>query len=912
MRNTKYPIFGIILAASTLLWSCSTDKNTRFSRFYQGFTTRYNVYYNGERNYDKAYKSQLQNYKENYTTFFPIHPVSSLKGKTISDYEPAIEKFQKAIKNHSIKIKPAFQGIRKGEKYEDWLKTEEYNPFLHNAWLMMGRSQFYKGDFLASSATFNYISRHFRNLPQAVYESQIWIARCQTELNWLYESDDILQKIKFTDLNKSNQTLWNLAKADLLMKQKMPNEAVGFLEKALSAENNKTQRYRLHYLLGQIHQSLGHDELAYLNYSKVIKMSPPYETEFSARIRQTECIGNNNREENLKKLNSMARKAKNKEYLDQLYYAIGNIYLSKTDTLNATKNYELSILKSEKDINQKTLSQIKLGDIYFRTKQYPEAQPCYSGALAAITNEHPDFDRITKRSEALDELIINYQSVHLQDSLLQLASLTKAQQIVAVSKIIAQIKKREAEEKALAEREKLIAAQAERNGEVEMNNTMRNPSMPLASNDKSWYFYNTASVQKGKADFQSRWGSRRLEDNWRRKNKTSYSFNEPTQKSDEEQKSAISLDQDTLKIEKATDPKKPEFYLQQIPSTNEEKENAHEIVREGLYNMALVYQNRLNDYPQAIATYYDLLRRYPQTDKKADVYFNLFLIGQITEDEEMATEYKNKLKTEFPSSKYSVTLSDPDYVKNYLRKKAEVEKLYENTYFAFLKNDIKTVRQNFDTVRAQYALTKLMPKFIFLNALSFLSERKNSEFKAALNELLEKYPNADVSTLAGAMMGNIAQGKMLSGQSINSNIWSTKVTAVNTTPVDTKLINVPEFTVDPISPHFILFAYPTDSTYNNRLMYEVAGFNFTNFAIRDFDLDMFPLQGIGLLRVKGFASFDETVIYRKRLFGEKGIANRLPAQLKTVLISEKNFETLLKGRTFEEYFTFFEKNFSKK
>lgn len=913
MKSIKYPFIGIILIVFTLLIGCSTEKNTRLSRFYQGFTTRFNVYYNGDKHFDKAYKTQLQGFKEDHTSFFPLHPVSMLNGKMAGGYDPAIEKFQKAIRTRSIKVKPRFEGVRKGGKYEEWLKQEEYNPYLHNAWLMLGKSQFYKGDFTASAATFNYIARHFRNLPQTIYESQIWIARCQAELNWLYEAEDILRKVKANNLSNSNLTLWNLVSADLCMKQKQPVQAIPFLEYALAYEKEKIQRYRLHYLLGQIHQFNGEKDKAYLNYTKVIKLSPPYETEFSARIRQTECLGSNNKNESLRKLTTMSKKSKNKDFLGQIYYAIGNIYLSKEDTSNATKNYELSIQKSDKDINQKTLTQIKLGDIYFRTRQYPAAQPCYSGALASVNDQHADFDRITKRSEALDELILNYQNLHLQDSLLQLSSLSKAQQEIVVNKIITQIEKREAEERTQAERGQLVAAQAERNSETNtVNNTLRNPALPSANTDKSWYFYNTASVQKGKADFQGRWGSRKLEDNWRRRNKTSYSFNEPVQKNEEEKSSVSISKKDTAKLTPIADPKKPEFYLQQIPSTPEEKENANEIIRESLYNMALVYQNRLNDYPQAIATYNDLLRRYPTTDKRADIYFNLFLIGQLTDDKELTNEYKSKLLTEYPTNKYAITLSDPDYVKNYARKKSEVESLYVNTYEAFLKNDTKTVRSNYEKVKSDYALTKLMPKFMFLNALCYLTEKKSDEFKLSLSEILEKYPNADVSTLAGAMMGNIAQGKIISGQSISSDIWNTKVAVVNTPSTAPIASNIPEFTIDPISPHYILFAYPTDSTYNNRLMYEVAGFNFTNFAIRDFDLDMFPLQGIGLLRVKGFASFDETVIYRRRLFGEKGIANRLPAQLKTVLISEKNFEILLKGRTFAEYFTFFEKNFNKK
>ncbi|MDD2798943.1 MAG: tetratricopeptide repeat protein [Bacteroidales bacterium] len=914
--KSNFKITHILFVSIVLIaTSCSTEKNTSFSRFYQGFTTRYNVFYNGETNFEKASKSQLQNYSENFTQLLPIHPVSKLKGQMNNEYDRTIEKCQKAIRLHSIKTKPTFKGIKGGEAYKEWQKTEEYNQFLHQVWLTMAKSQFYKGDFMAASSTFSYIIRHFRNLPHTVLEAQIWSARCLAELKWLYEAEDILHKIKPSDLNATNKTLWNLAEADLLLKQQEAKNAIPYLEKAISGEKNKTQRYRLNYLLGQIYAENGENIKAYAAFDKVVKLSPPYEVDFSARIRQTECIGSEKSSDVLKKLLGMTKKSRNKDYLDQLYYAIGNIYLNKKDTIQAIKYYSLAIEKGEKSADQKSLSQIKLGDIFFTTKKYPAAQPLYSEAIATIGKEHPDYTRLSKRSEALDELIIHYQNVHLQDSLLHLASLPDTEKLKIVQAYIAAEEKRESDEKKIADREKLLLEQASREQERDDNfdnARIKAPTMPNLNGDKSWYFYNTASVSKGKADFQSRWGSRKFEDNWRRKNKASNNFGENKSQNENENSGELTQKIDSSKLDKITDPKNPQYYIQQLPKTDEEIKNANDIVIDGLYNMALVYKNRLEDFPLAVTTFYQLTTRYPNTNYLPDAYYNLYLIGQQTNDNVLSEKYKSKLVSEFPTNKYSVALSDPNFIQDYLKKRNEVETLYEETYTKYLKNDIKAVRATYELAKEKYPLSKLMPKFAFLNALSMLSEKRTEDFKNALSDILTKYPDSDISTLVGGMMSNLAQGKQISGENTNSDIWNSRITEKGADADKTIIKNIPEFTVDPISPHFILFVYPADSTYNNRLMYEVAGFNFTNFAIRDFDFDMLPLQGIGMLRVKGFTSFNEVQIYFQRLFGDKGIAQRLPSQLKTVLISEKNFESLLKGRTFAEYFTFFDKNFKKK
>lgn len=920
MKKVNYPIYAALCSLLLISGSCSTEKSTSISRFYQGLTTRYNVYYNGNQNYIKASQNQLQNTIDDYTLLLPLHPVSSLNGRLNNEFDRTIEKCQKAIKTHSIKIKPDFNGYRNTEKYKQWQLTEEYNPFLHNAWLLMAKAQFYKGDFEASSSTFSYIIRHFRNLPNVVREAQIWNARCSAELKDLYEAEDILGKIKKEELTSGLKYEFNVAQADLLLKQKLYPHAADAIQEVLKAENNKTQKWRLNFLLGQIRQSTGNSQAAYHAFSNVIRLSPPYDAQFAARIRLTECAASENSTHMLRTLTSMTKKAKNKEYLDQLFYAIGNIYLSKKDTSNAVHNYVLSVEKNKKNASQKAMAQLKLGDIYFEKRMYAPAQPSYAGAIASLPKDFDGIELVKKRSDALDELIVHYQNVHLQDSLLTLASMNEADRLMAIKRVIAEIDRKEKEEKEKLEKEKQEDLALQRKAQMEAEfgtpNTIKTSTFtPTTSSDNSWYFYNTQSVSKGKTEFQSRWGSRKLEDNWRRRNKSDYVFADQEKgetKSTEQIGETIKPDSITANPkEKSNDPKDPKYYLSQIPSTPEEIKNANDIVSEGLFNMAYVYQTRLEDYPLSVSTYNTLLKRYPDTKNKIEAYFNLYQIARTQNDVKQADYYKDKIISEFPQSRYAAILSNPNYLAALNQKSHVIDSLYAQAYSAYLKNDLTFVRSSYERVQKEAPMSVLMPKFMMLNALTFISEKKNDEFKKQLKELLDRYPNADVSSLAGAMMSNAVQGRVVTGEKISTDIWSKQIKASESEAMASTDKNT-QFTVDPISPHLMLFVFPADSTYNNKLIYEVAGFNFANFAVRDFDIDMLPLQGIGLLRVKGFNTFDEAFIYRQRLFGPKGISNRLPSQLKTVLISEKNFDSLLMGRTFDEYFKFYEKNFGGK
>ena len=433
------------LFAILVLWSCSTKKNTKATRFYHAFTTRYNIYFNGKEAFDEALKSQLEGHKDNYSDMIYLYPVSALpKDKTEpgGPFDRTIEKSNKAIKLHSIQTKPAKKpGWRNDPKQRAFQEQEEYNPFLKNSWLIMGQAQFYNADFLQASATFSYIARHYATDEEVVAEARLWQARCYSEMGWLYESADILDKMNKNGIPPSCLKEFSAFYADYLIKDKKFEEAIPYLKTAIKSERNRKQRTRMKYLLGQIYADQGLDGLAYKTFGEVARANPPYELEFAARIRQTEVFPGTNYQKVVKMLERMAKSQKNKDYLDQVYYALGNVYLSQEDTAKAIENYQMGIDKSTLNGMDKAICQIKLGDLYFTMRDYVKAQPCFTGALAGIQKEYKDYDRVAKLSAVLDELVVHVEAVHLQDSLQALAKMPEAERLAIIDKKIEQVKK---------------------------------------------------------------------------------------------------------------------------------------------------------------------------------------------------------------------------------------------------------------------------------------------------------------------------------------------------------------------------------------------------------------------------------------------------------------------------------------
>jgi len=919
-KMLKVRYITLFLGSLVLLSSCSSTKNTAGTRWYHSINTRYNIYFNGETAYQAALKAREDNYEDNYSKMLPMFIVSTLpKDKTTAGgpFDRSIEKSVKAIKTHSIQAKPEKkQGKRNDPKYKEWMSRTEYNPFLHNAWMLMAKSQFQNGDFLEAASSFSYISRLYITQPEIALNAKIWQARCYVEMAWFYEAEDILFKVRSNDLPPKLENWYATVYADFLIQQKKYAEAVPYLQTAIRAEKNGRQKNREKYLLGQIYSLLGEKDLAYNAFKSIYGAYP---LEFAAKIRQTEVFSGNNPTAMIKRLQKMAKNPKNKNYLDQVYYALGNVYLSIPDTVKAIESYELGVEKSVSQGVDKALSQIQLGDIYFEKRKFIRAQPNYAGALPYVKKEDEAYPRVSKRSAVLDELVVYAEAVELQDSLQRLSRMSETERLEVVRKIIADKIKKEKEEREKQEREEYLAQQDNFRAAQNANNpnVRRTPQAVVAptGNESSFYFYNPQTVTMGKTAFQQRWGRRRLEDDWRRQNKTSplldaWADNSETENSfSENEIDGIEDTAENIPAILSSDPYDPQFYLQQIPMSEEDINASDLIVSDGLYNMAVVYKDGLNDADLALETFDQLNTRFPDHENKLAAYNHIYLIYLREENPAMADLYKQKIRSEFPDSELAIVMADPNYEHNLKMADALAESLYQDTYQAYLAGDANQVQTNYALAQQSYGTSKLMPQFMFLDALSYAQTQDSEQFKTQLRELIGKYPNADVSVLASEMMKGFQRGLILSasGDKLLARGGLFNV-SFGEEGISEETDSIP-FLSETNAPHELLIIYPQGSLDDNFLLYTVAGFNFGNFVMTDFDLEQTTIRNIGILQIKGFHNLAEVTQYVQMIYAPEGYAQELGKAVVAIPVSLENYNRLMRGKTLESYMHFFEENF---
>ena len=892
MKKLIY-IFAMLL----IITGCSTQKNTGTTRGFHQMCTKYNVGFNAENSYIEGQKAINKGAKDDFTQLIEMYPISYKANQTVasSQMDRAIEKCRKAIKKHSITKKPERNKKKwKEPKYQYFYKQEEFVKGVKDAWILLGKSELHKGDFLGAASTFGYIQRHYPSDLEIVCEARIWQARAYGEMDWVYEAWQVFDEIKENDVVRRLSQDYAEVKAFLLLKEKNYKEAMPYLQLATRKENNKYLSSRFNYLLGQLYVEQNQRDKATDCFKLAVRQSQTYPMEFNARLMMLQC-NDEEWEKNVKKLKRMAKNSNNKDYKDQIYTVVGNIYLCHKDTAEAIEAYKLAIAESTRGGVEKAAVLIQLGDLFYSQKEYIEAHPCYQEASGILNAEHPDYKRVSKLGEALGELAVNYNTVELQDSLQHLATLSEEEQLKIVEKIIEEVK---AEEEEAAR----LAKEAETKGFEE--STRPSMSVPTLGGAKDWYFYNDQLKTQGAQQFKQKWGKRVLEDNWRRANKVStisMSTDDSQQSTDESDGSDQSDGADTSVADDGVPAHhKPEYYLSQIPKDSAGIAASNVAIADALYAMAGIYDEKLNDYPMSLETYQEFQRRFAKDARELEGYYSSYRVCGKLDDKEGQETYRQKIVAEYPESKYAAVLSQPDYIERTKEMLAMQDSLYADTYAAYSKGEFKRVFANYDNMAKNYSMSSLMPKFAFLNALSIGKTQNEEPFYQALTELVEKYPQSDVTPMCKDILALMSQGREAQQGTTHGSILEKREELAQEEMVDEELKNA-TFSAEKKATHYLLLIPRNELVNLNSLLYDLAAFNFTKFMIKDYDLAKRSVGGLTYISITT-ESYEETEWYERTMLAEPTLQGKITLdQVERVIISEENLKLIEQGKTWEEY-----------
>ena len=923
-QNTFHYALGFVfLTIALILTGCSTQKNTAQSRWWHAFNAKYNTYYNGTLAYiDGSLEKETGN-KDNYTEQIPLYTVSNKNSREIgkANFDRAIEKCEKAIHQHSIKRRPEWtKNRRKTAKDIEWLSRREYNPFLWKAWMLMGRSQFYQGDFESAAATFSYMSRLYATQPAIYGKARAWLAKCYIEQNWNYDAEDVIRNMLRDSIHWRAQKEWDYTFADYYIHTGNAEQAIPYLRKVISHEMRRKQKAREWYLMGQLQASIGNKKEAYKAFRHVIRQNPPYELAFNARIAMTEVMAKDNAGKMISRLKRMAASDNNKEYQDQIYYAIGNIHLSRKDTLQAITAYEKGNQKSTRNGIEKGVLLLHLGDLYWTKEKFSDARRCYGEAIGLLDKDRKDYQQLANRSKVLDELVPYTDAVQLQDSLQQLARMSEKERNAAIDRVIDALKKKEKEERNRKAEEEAESTLRQDGGNLATNNNFASSNSPQKNNENSantpangqWYFNSPLTVSQGKAQFQKLWGKRDNVDNWQRINKTVVANAAGAEEMTDEQRDSLAQAAEQEELLKQTsdsavnDPHRREYYLAQIPFTPEQLAESNKLLEDGLYHAGVIFKDKLDNLPLSRKSLLRLVNNHPDYAHLDDAYYHLYLLYSRERKPEMAQTYLQKLKAEYPESQWTTLLSDPYYAENAKRGVQIEDSLYTLTYQAFRDGEYDKVERNAQISRNRFPDGANRDKFLFIGGLSKLNDGDIKSCLADLKEVVSKYPDSRLSEMAGMIINGVDAGRRLYGGKFDLNdVWTRRSIELN----DRDSTRQKGYSPERNASFVFLLAYDPDKTNENQLLFEMAKYNFTSYMARYFDINIEDLEGLHRMQISGFNSYDEARQYANAVYQQPAI-KRLLGNIRAYVISEPNLKLLGTSHTYEEYEKFYSKHFA--
>lgn len=865
--NTRH-LLCLMVAGFWLFSGCSQKKNTFTSRTYHNLTAHYNGLYWANVSLDEGVSNLERAHKDDYSKLLPVFRYADDKAAKANypQFDKAIEKNSKVIQYHSMLIK--------GKEYCRWI-DENY--------MTMGKAHFYKRDYYASVEVFEYVVKMYSDNPVR-YDAFLWLVRAYNQMNSVIKTGPILDLLKHDKgLPKKFLDDYYAVQSDYFLRTEQYKKAVDALSKTILLTKKKALRGRYLYILAQLHEQEGDLKKASEYYEASAKLHPSYEMEFNARLsraRTFQVQSGTDTKALKKELNKMLKDEKNKEYLDQIYYALGDISMKENDVLSALGYFKLSAQKSVSNTKQKAESYLRIADVYFEQKDYKFAQAYYDSTMVFLPKDFKNYDQIKNKKESLTSMVKNMGIISREDSLLKVSRMDTAQISKLIDEIIAKLIEEE-------EKKKIEAETKAQN--PSFTNDENNPWQNSPSTG-GWYFYNMTSLSLGFAEFNKKWGNRPLEDNWRRSNKETIMAEQLTDTSSSDTSGAPG---------KIADNKTHAYYLRDIPFSDEQKAKSNMKIMEAHYALGSVYKELLQDNAKASETFEEMLRRYPDNKYVLNLYYQLYRIYLGMENQGRANYYKDKILNEYPDSEYAKIIKNPDYQKALKASKNEIEKYYSETYSTYNSGRYGEVIAMVSKADSFYSGSELMPRFALLRAFSIGKTRDLNDFENALQGVIAKYPKDDAKIKA---------------QEIVDQIKKKKTVPVDSSALKDTVVLKPTYFFKDSTEHYCIIILKGKKMNINDFKTRVSNFNSEYFRLSDLSISSVMVNMESqIVYVKSFPVASKAKDYYDLMNQDsKVFKDILVSEYKVFPISSENFTILYKEKKFEEYQHFFTNNYLKK
>jgi tetratricopeptide (TPR) repeat protein len=765
-------ILFIILGIS----GCATTNQAPFPvQQYSDLTSRYNAYFNAKEKMKIVLQSAQKTFKDDYKEVIPVYfytektACTSFKG----DLEDIEKRCEKSIQIH------------------------KYSNFVDDHFLMIARANFLKGDYDKSIQNLRFVTTEYKdgvdyvkevkrlkgknvkpskkkkpkkrakfekrldskgNLvlekvderprysifvhEPARAEAMLWMAKAYTAKGKFNEAASIIQYTKNDDQfykNLDNELL--LVEANLYIAKKDWSQATLPLELYLAKVKKKKFRLRPAIALAQIYERLGDKSKSVQYYAEALKSNPGYDAEFFTQIQQNRIArkGKINIEGVKKALVKMSRDGKYTDYLDQIYFELGEIANDENNRPLAREWYKKSVASSTSNVEQKSLSYLRLANMDYDEEIYTSAKFYYDSTLIGLPKKDTAYGEVAIRASVLGKLVEQLTIITTEDSLQRLAKMSVSDRERSIKKIIADSEKK-------AEKESQVQANNVFNNN---NNTLNTPSSTTTSG--AWYFSNSVMRANGFTEFTKRWGQRKLEENWRRKSKTNIangSNSNDTNSGNTEEEANTNPGSDIDKM------------IAGLPMTAEKISLSDDKLIDAFYTAGVIYKSDLKNNRKANQKFDELNKRFPKSRLTLETYYQLYLLGDLMNKNSQKQDYRSRIINEYPDSKFAKFLQDPSFFEAEKREQNALNNSYQSAYVDYEKGLFASAIQKCKLADVEYNPNPLKPKFDLLNALVEAKQNRLDDYIQSLNKIILKHKATPEAVVAESLLATLNSSQL--------------------------------------------------------------------------------------------------------------------------------------------------------
>jgi len=919
-----------------LLPACSTKKNTLVARHYHNLTAHYNIYFNASEIFREGMKKVETNYTDNFNTLLPleIYTQKDVARRLLPDMDKTIKKCSKVITMHSITSKPKRKRGNQSDREKAFYKKNEFNKWVDDSYLLMGKAYYYKHDNFPAIQNFEYVIRQYPE-DGLKHEANLWLAKTHIALKNYDEAENVLNRLEADpDLPDNISSAMAAVRASLLIEIEEYEDAINQLMLAIQLTKKKQELIRYNYILAQLFEQQDELTQASLKYEEVIDLNPDYRMAFNAKINRARLYEGDAEtgEEIRKQLNKMLRDDKNLEFLDQIYYAIAELDMKQGLEAVALDNYKLSAQSSYNNTHQQCLSYLAIGQIYYKQPNYLDAQTYLDSCLMVLPDEFPERDSVEQFGLDVSTLGQNLRVIHREDSLQAVAALSEEERETLIKIKIDEAKRIEEERMAQEEAERLNGRQggfrmaggpggpgrqggggapggmggpgtSRMGGQGSMSGGM---SGGIGGASSQWYFYNPSTLSYGQAEFSKLFGRRKLEDNWRRSNKGVSSAMSDLSTEGEEG------DIQNVSIQSAADQFQPttrEYYLADLPLNDTLIKESNDRIELAHFNVGKVFKDELNKADESVDYFNKLLNRFPETDRKLFTYYNLYQIYKAKGDTQQQEHYKSLILRDFPDSRSAKIISNPNYFQEIDEIRIKVMDYYTQTYLLFIDEQYEQVISNCENADTAFALNPIRDKFGLLQVMSMGAINPDDKVVLAnrVNDLLFKYPESEIRETANTLLDILENGIEEIGDN-QAQAGGLSIGGVDPADIEEGEQNY-AFNEDAI--HYYIAVVSRRTQDLNRLNFNISNFNIENYDQDFFEVSSVPLNDdLILITVKNFQNSEIGMNYYYSLLADPEVFSDFDqTDFRHFIISKANYNVFYRNQNVFKYIRFFREHY---